>query len=242
MKHAKRMVLVPEDVLNRYEQKQKIETSPITSNMMHQDTAKSEILQSTDMSDAEKQKLYNANMESYLSLKRQRDDQIPTVRIAQDAEQKSKEKAPLSDVDVIGHLPATLRPKAMTLLRRLKARPDVISWDESGQVKVDGKEIPDSNISDLVSDAMRARKNFNPKGAQEFFRGLSKINVPKDIARNTERWNQVQMGSPSGAEEVVFRTPPPRPPPPTSPRASPAKYLRGLLRRQAAKPKQWLPY
>jgi hypothetical protein len=74
------------------------------------------------------------------------------------------------------------------------------SWDESGQVKVDGKEIPDSNISDLVSDAMRARKNFNPKGAQEFLWGLSKINVPKYIARNTERWNQVQMGSPSGAE------------------------------------------
>jgi hypothetical protein len=69
MKHAKRMVLHPEDVLNRYEQKQKIETSPITSNMMHQDTAMSEILQSTDMSDVEKQKLYNANMESYLSLK-----------------------------------------------------------------------------------------------------------------------------------------------------------------------------
>ena len=39
MKHAKRMILVPEDVLNRYEQKQKIETSPITSHMMHQDTA-----------------------------------------------------------------------------------------------------------------------------------------------------------------------------------------------------------
>jgi hypothetical protein len=34
---------------------------------------------------------------------------------------------------------------------------------------VDGKEIRDSNISDLVSDAMRARRNFNPKGAQEFF-------------------------------------------------------------------------
>jgi hypothetical protein len=137
--------------------------------MMHQDTAMSEILQSTDMSDVEKQKMCNANMESYLSLKRQKDDQIPTVRIAQDAEQKSKEKASLSDADVIGHLPVTLRPKAATLLKRLKARPDVFSWDESGQVKVEGKEIPDSNISDLVSDAMRARKNFNPKGAQDFF-------------------------------------------------------------------------
>jgi hypothetical protein len=104
---------------------------------------------------------------------------------------------------VIGHLPVTLHPKAETLLKRLKSRPYVFSWDESGQVKVDGKEIPDSNISDLVSDALRARKNFNPKGAQEFFRGLSKINVPKYIARNTERWKEVQMDEP-----IVFKTPP----------------------------------
>jgi uncharacterized protein YpmB len=90
--------------------------------MMHHDMAMSEILQSTDMSDVEKQKMYNANMESYLSLRRQKDNQIPTIRIAQDAEQKSEEKAPLSDADVIGHLPVTLRPKAATLLKRLKAR------------------------------------------------------------------------------------------------------------------------
>jgi hypothetical protein len=71
---------------------------------------------------AEKQKLYNANMESYLSLRWQKDDQIPTVRIAQDAEQKSKEKTPLSEADVIGHLPVTLRPKAATLLKHLQSK------------------------------------------------------------------------------------------------------------------------
>jgi hypothetical protein len=240
MKHEKRMVLGPEDVLNRYEQRQKLETSPITSNMMHQDTAMSEILRSTDMSDAEKQKLYNASMESYLSLRRQKDGHIPTVRIARDTEQKPKEKASLSDAEVVGHIPASMRSRATSLLKRLKARPDVISWDDSGQVNVNGKEIPESNISDLVSDAMRARKNFNPTGSKEFFGVLSKLNVPKDVARNEEKWNQVQTGSPSGA--AVFKTPPPRPPPPTSPRESPAKYLRGLLRRQTAKPKQWLPY
>jgi hypothetical protein len=204
--------------------------------MMHQDTAMSEILQSTDMSDVKKQKMYNANMESYLSLKRQKDDQIPTVRIAQDAEQKSKEKASLSDADVIGHLPVTLRPKAATLLKRLKERPDVFSWDESWQVKVEGKEIPDSNISDLVSDAMRARKNFNPKGAQDFFRALSKINVPKDIARNTERWKEVQMDEP-----IVFKTPPGQPLS-ASPRVSPAEYYRNFIRKQTAKSKQWVNY
>lgn len=184
MKHAKRMVLVPEDVLGRYEQRQRIETSPVTAGMMQQDTAMSGILQSTDLTDAEKQKLYNAGMENYLSLRRQKDEQVPTVKIAQGTEQG---KVPLADLDVIAHLPARQRPKAAVLLKRLRARPDVISWDEDGKVKVDGKEIVDSNISDLVSDAVRARKNFNPTGAREFFRGLSKINVPKDIAGNAGR-------------------------------------------------------
>jgi hypothetical protein len=101
---------------------------------------------------------------------------------------------------------------------------------------VDGKEISDSNISDLVSDAMRARKNFNPNGAQEFFRGLSKINVPKDIARNTERWKEVQMDEPT-----VFKTPPGQPLS-ASPRVTPAEYYRNFIRKQTAKSKRWVNY
>jgi hypothetical protein len=91
---------------------------------------------------------------------------------------------------MIGHLPVTLRPKAETLLRRLKARPDVISWDESGQVKMDGKEIPDSNISDLVSDAMRARKNFNPKGATK----TTATNITKCKSRKISPWFTQKTG------------------------------------------------
>ena len=135
---------------------QKLETAPIMTNMMHQDTEMSEILQSASMPDAEKQKLYNANMESYLSLRRQKDGQIPTVRIAPGTE--PIEKARLSDADVVEHIPKTMLARATALLNRLKARPDVISWDESGQVSLDGKEIPHSKISDLVSDAF-CRKN-----------------------------------------------------------------------------------
>ena len=76
MKRTKRMVLVPEDLLSRYEQKQKIETSPLTAGMMQQDMAMFGILESENLTDAEKQKLYNANMENYLSLGKQKDEQI----------------------------------------------------------------------------------------------------------------------------------------------------------------------
>ena len=63
MKH---MVLVPEDVLQRYEQRQRLETSPIMISMMHKDADMSNVLQRPDMDDDEKQKLYYANLERYL--------------------------------------------------------------------------------------------------------------------------------------------------------------------------------
>ena len=65
-------------------------------------------------------------------------------------------------------------------------------------MKIEGETIPNSNISDLVSDAMRSRKDFNPTGAKTFFQVLSKLNVPKDLVRNQERWRQV-MGETSSA-------------------------------------------
>ena len=64
-------------------------------------------------------------------------------------------------------------------------------WDETGQVKIEGEIIPASNISDLVSDDMRSRRNFNPTGSKEFFEALNKLNVPKDLVRNEERWKEV---------------------------------------------------
>lgn len=174
------------------------------ANMLHKETDMSNILQRTDMDDAEKQKLYYANLERYLDLRRQKDNQIPSVRIERDAKEEPKERPQLPDATIVEHIPRTMRPRATALLNRLKARPDVISWDETGQVKLEGETIPQSNISDLVSDAVRARKNFNPTGSREFFRVLSKINMPKDLVRNEERWNEVQ-GSSSVTEDV--RTP-----------------------------------
>ena len=51
------MALIPEEVLDRFEQKQRIETSPIVADMMHEDMEVSNILRDPNLPDAEKQKL-----------------------------------------------------------------------------------------------------------------------------------------------------------------------------------------
>ena len=97
----------------------------------------------------------------------------------------------LPDATIVEHIPQNIRSRATALLTRLKARPDVISWDDSGEVKLEGETILQSNISDLISDAVRGRKNFDRTGAKEFFRILSKMNVPRDLVRNEGRWKKL---------------------------------------------------
>ena len=119
MKHAKRMVLVPEDLLQRYEQR--LNMSPVMANMVHKDM--SNIPQRTYMDDAEKQKLYHATLERYLDLKHEKDSHIPTVRMAPGNELKQNTQLP--DVTIVKHIPKTMRSKAIALLNRLKVRPDI---------------------------------------------------------------------------------------------------------------------
>ena len=133
--------------------------TPLMGTMMHKDTQMSDILQREDVPDDEKQKLFNAYLGRFLELRRQKETPSPVKEEEQRAEQQ------LSDADVVEPIPRTMRPRATALLSRLKAKPNVIMWDKMGQVKIEGETIPNSNISDLVSDAMRCRKDFNSTGA-----------------------------------------------------------------------------
>ena len=123
----KRMVLVAEDAVNRYEQRQRLETSPIVSNMMQKDTQMSNVLQRDGLSDDQKQKLFNAELERYLELRQQRDSQIPSVRVAKDEKEQPTPEPPMPNADVVDSMPPYIRQRATSLLNRSKARPEVIT-------------------------------------------------------------------------------------------------------------------
>ena len=81
-------------------------------------------------------------------------------------DEKGQPEPPLSHVDAAKTIPKTMHSKAIAILTYLKAIPDCITRDKTEQVKIE--IIPGSNMSDLVSDAMTSRKNFNPAGSKEF--------------------------------------------------------------------------
>ena len=118
----------------------------------------------------------------------ERDKQKPEIMYGGGEEEPQEDT--LSVEMIVRGIPKTMKTRAEALLAHLKERGDVITWDDMGQVLVDGVLIPKSNISDLVSDAMRSRKHFNPVGVREFYNVLNKINVPKDLVRNERRWDE----------------------------------------------------
>ena len=119
----------------------------------------------------------------------ERDKQKPEIMYGGGDEEEPQEDS-LSVEMIVRGIPKTMKTRAEALLAHLKERGDVITWDDMGQVLVDGVLIPKSNISDLVSDAMRSRKHFNPVGVQQFYDILHEINVPKDLVRNEKRWDE----------------------------------------------------
>ena len=124
----------------------------------------------------------------------ERDKQRPEIMYGggEEEEEEEPQEDSLSVEMIVRGIPKTMKTRAEALLAHLKERGDVITWDDMGQVLVDGVLIPKSNISDLVSDAMRSRKHFNPVGVREFYNVLNKINVPKDLVRNERRWDETE--------------------------------------------------
>ena len=148
----KRMVLIPEERLLRYEErnKQRIENT---------------------YNDSPEGVMYGGG-EDYEEIISNRDRQRaintyhdPTEGIFHDAPKGimyGGGEDTLSSEMIIRAIPKTMKTRAQALLEHLKEREDVITWDDVGQVLLNGILIPKSNISDLISDAMRARKHFIP--------------------------------------------------------------------------------
>ena len=167
----KRMVLIPEERLLRYERRDK-ETNEVPE----------EIIQRGGEDDDDEMvrgipKNMKAGAKTLLKRLKEKEDD---------------EDESLTTEMIVRGIPKTMKTRAIALLDRLKERRDVITWDDKGQVTLNRVFIPKSNISDLISDAMRPRKHFNPKGVREFYTMLNEINIPKDLVRNDERWGELE--------------------------------------------------
>ncbi|KYN14459.1 hypothetical protein ALC57_13346 [Trachymyrmex cornetzi] len=89
--------------------------------------------------------------------------------------------------EIVESVPKSYRKHAHLMMKHLirNAVPDRINWDEHGIVPTDGNVVKDSNIIDLINDAMRERKTVKKAvGRNQFARLLRALNIPSALVRN----------------------------------------------------------
>ena len=104
------------------------------------------------------------------------------------------ETSPTSAVEqeVMKSVPKLYKAGARQLLDKIKEHRDVLNWNEKGELMYENKPITGPHLVDLVSDMLRHRKGFEPVGWSVFARGLARMNVPENLARNPQRQSAIR--------------------------------------------------
>ncbi|CAH3152229.1 unnamed protein product [Porites lobata] len=174
MNHTKRMVLVPENTLERLQQRQQILTPPVTQTLRNLISEMTDILSSKELDDEQKARLYNQVLQRYLTYYDQRKGQPLHVKIStpkavetpkpEENEQPSEEPVPEKftssavEAEVMKSVPKIYKARARQLLDKIKEHQDVLHWNDKGELLYETKPIPGSHLVDLVKDTLRHRK------------------------------------------------------------------------------------
>lgn len=205
MNHAKKMVLIDENALKRLQRRQNVSTPPLTSRLNGLDHEIQHVLKETNISDDEKVRLYTQALQNYLQLYNQKKNQpinvklqpqVPTVTEVSETPQEAQpiqqeETAPQNDLErnILQTLPKTSKHRGKMILEKIKENPEVMKWDDKGQLVFHGKPIAGSHISDLIVDSLKTGKTSarGPLGWEMFTQGLAKVNAPEHWLRNVQR-------------------------------------------------------
>lgn len=229
---ASRLLLVPEEVLNRWRDKQRLQAvdHPLTTEVTAADHAVSNVLSDPTLSDYDKSALTSHKTAAFRAAHRRHlDPPPPTVQpppppptpaIAQPPNAAGPGQPRGGSDRLIASLPTTYRRAGARLLQVLTDDPEV-TWDDTGRVSVAGSVVDNSNIVDLLKDAVRNTTGGpRPPGFEQVVDLVRTKRLPPSLFRNK-----------------AWRTPPPPRPwtldsPPATPRRGKSK--RDVVKRRDA--------
>ena len=140
------MVLVPENTLERLQQRQQVLTPPLTQTLRTLDKEMSDILSSKELDDEAKAKLYNQVLNRYLTYYDQRKGQPLHVKLTaikptetpkpEESEEPTEERSPDKSIstaveqEVMKSVPKIYKNGARQLLDKMKENRDVLDWND----------------------------------------------------------------------------------------------------------------
>src|SRR5436190_23434196 len=199
LQYAKKMVVVPQELITRLEQ----HSNPsVSTNIKHNssglDAEMTRILHDKEMDDNEKWKQYQQVLQRHLHMTSTKREPInlPIVEtefgLSQDRKQTQEEtireqmqrsSSALVD-EIVDSFPKTYKNETRSLLRTLARKGD-ISWDSDNHVYIRNQKIPNSNIVDILHSIVRTRKTDPPPpGWYEVMHALKDMRIPTTYINN----------------------------------------------------------
>ena len=187
MDYAKKMALVDPRMLESVPS-HPLSTNPIGNIMRRIVDEMRFILDRGDLNDREKVVLYNQVLMRYNLFSNKASQQpvrvtIDKAPVKEDEEDKETRAELGVEKEIIHSVPKSLKQKARRLLDKIKG---TMSWNDRGEIVYRNAPVPGSNIVDLVNDALKKRKSFQPVGRKTFTRGLKDENAPMDLVVNPD--------------------------------------------------------
>ena len=247
------MILVPENTLERLQQRQQILTPPVTQALKNLDSQMGDILSNKQLDDEAKATLNNQVLQRYLTYYDQRKGQPLHVKLAtpkpvetrkpdESSEETSKESTAEAETtsaveqEVIKSVPKLYKTGARQLLDKIKENSDVLNWNDKGELVYENKPISGSHMVDYI---LRHRKGFEPVGWSVFARGLARMNVPENIVRNPQRQSAIREFKTRVREETPESPTRWLPTPPTT-SSAPVKKQRRRVESPRPQAVRWL--
>ena len=160
MDFARKMLLVPEDLSTVASVAEKTVQTPGTV-QSRLDAEMRDILES-NKDDREKSIAYQQTLQRFLNLASNRRSNLNSeiTDMQDNLEAGDEKKNKKIDEEIVNSVPAKFRKKAENFLAFAR-KINTVTWDHTGRVRLRGILLPDSNIVDLVNDAMRSRITFS---------------------------------------------------------------------------------
>lgn len=196
------MVVVSQELIDRLQTnaEDKKPNNPYRGNSL--DEEMQQILNSKNMDDSEKWKLYKQALHRFLHIaeNKRQPINIPIVELGGNVHERRMDEAvagvgpveggPMEEI--VDSFSKTYRSDARNILRFMKRGGSLISWDGDYTVYVSGKKIPDSNIVDILNGIVKIRmRDYTPPGWHEVLNALKAMNVPKEYINNSKALKEI---------------------------------------------------
>ena len=206
---VKKMVVVPYQVLetmkwwkDKQYQKPILPPNPQAVDASHLLKDMNQILQKTNLSEAEKAQKYGETLFK-LQHSLEKTKKPPSIDSPQPTDQLQPSSTVALHDQILQSVPKIMQRKAELLLGMIKNNNN-LTWDEQGVVSYKGKRIHGSNIIDLINDTIRQRKGVEPRGWKTFSKALHESNIPQEVIGNASRWKWMQTNMSDGEESDRF--------------------------------------